>query len=95
MKRLVLTLACALLLGLAAGAPDVAFADTPEVHDATKGRPSSGFWGTGEARGKGAYRWKLLGVGVVIAAVAGFGMVRLLRRASAEREAGVSSRPRS
>ncbi len=97
MKRLVLTLACAVLLGLAVGAPDVAFADEPAGYQMGHGmaRPSSGFWGTGQQRGPGAYRWKLLGIGVVIAAGVGFSLWRLVRRVNAERDAELRSRPRS
>jgi hypothetical protein len=35
----------------------------------------------------GAYRWRLLGIGVVLCAITGFGMLRLVKRANAERAA--------
>ncbi len=46
----------------------------------------SGFWGRGD-RGPGAYRWKLLGIGVGLVAITGFVMLRMVRRANAERAA--------
>jgi hypothetical protein len=84
------------LLGLAVGSPDVACADEPAGRQLGGGmaRPSSGFWGTGQERGPGAYRWKLLGVGVVMAAGVGYGLLRLVRRVNAEREAELRSRSR-
>jgi hypothetical protein len=47
-------------------------------------RPS-GFWGTTQRATGGAYRWKLLGIGVVLAAVTGAVMLRLVRRANSQR----------
>lgn len=50
------------------------------------GRPS-GFWTSTRPAEGGRYKWRLLGLGVGIAGVTGFFMVRLVRRASAERKA--------
>ena len=47
-------------------------------------RPS-GFWGTTQRAKGGAYRWKLLGIGIVLAAVTGAVMLRLVRRANSQR----------
>jgi len=47
-------------------------------------RPS-GFWTSNRPAVGGAYRWRLLGIGVVLAAGAGYMMWRLTRRANAER----------
>jgi hypothetical protein len=47
-------------------------------------RPS-GFWTSNRPAVGGAYRWRLLGIGVVLAAGAGYLMWRLTRRANAER----------
>ncbi len=44
----------------------------------------SGFWG-GADRGPGAYRWKLLVLGVALVMVTGGALYVLLRRASAQR----------
>ena len=71
-------------LGLAA--PVLADPPSTEPHAQIEQSKPSGFWGKGE-RGPGSYRWKLLGIGVVIAGIAGIGMLRLVRRANAERDA--------
>jgi hypothetical protein len=82
MKRLVLL---PLVIALAA-APSVAVGDPPKTHEILSQRPS-GFWTSNAPAVGGAYRWRLLGLGVVIAAVTGYGIVRLIRRANAERDA--------
>jgi hypothetical protein len=80
-------LAVSFLLCLGLAAP--AFAEQPAPPAAgqhiVQPKPS-GFWGKGE-RGPGAYRWKLLGIGVAILGVTGIVMLRLVRRANAERAA--------
>lgn len=58
----------------------------PTAGEMTQNPKPSGFWGKGE-RGPGAYRWKLLGIGVGLVAITGFVMLRMVRRASAERAA--------
>lgn len=78
-----LGLAIALGLALAAAAPP-ARAEPPTTHEIIYTRPS-GFWTSNRPADGGAYRWRLLGIGAVIAAVTGYGMVRLIRRANAER----------
>jgi hypothetical protein len=72
-----------LSLALAIAAP-AAGAEPPTTHEILSNRPS-GFWTSNRPAVGGAYRWRLLGLGVVIAAVTGYGMLRLVRRASAER----------
>jgi hypothetical protein len=64
------------------------FADPPSTdpHAQIEQSKPSGFWGKGE-RGPGAYRWKLLGIGVVILGATGIMMMRLVRRANDERAA--------
>ena len=59
-------------------------AEPPTTHEVLTERPS-GFWTSNRPAVGGAYRWRLLGLGVVIAAITGYGMLRLVRRASAER----------
>jgi hypothetical protein len=74
---LAMTAASAVVLPLAVAEP-------PNTHEVLTERPS-GFWTSNRPAVGGAYRWRLLGLGVVIAAVTGYGMLRLIRRASAER----------
>jgi len=69
--------------GLGAG---VAAADPPTTHEVIYTRPS-GFWTSNQPAVGGAYRWRLLGLGVVLASLTGYGMIRLIRRANAERAA--------
>jgi hypothetical protein len=76
---LVLAVGCA--LGAAAPA---ARAEPPTTHEIIYTRPS-GFWTSNRPAEGGAYRWRLLGLGVVIAAATGYGMRRLVKRANAER----------
>ena len=87
--------AVGLALGLSVVAPAVVTPMSTSVANAQPAagqemhRPKpSGFWGAGD-RGPGAYRWKLLGIGALIAAASGLVMWRLVRRASADR----STRP--
>jgi len=80
-----LPLGIALGLALGAAAP-VAEADPPTTHEVIYTRPS-GFWTSNRPAVGGAYRWRLLGIGVAIAAVTGYAMLRLVRRANAERAA--------
>jgi hypothetical protein len=49
------------------------------------GRPS-GFWTSTRPAGGGAYRWRMLAIGAVLAAVTAALLLRTARRASAERE---------
>lgn len=81
MKRLVLLVVLAL-------APTVAFADPPKTHEILSQRPP-GFWTSNRPAVGGAYRWRLLGLGVVIAGITGYVIVRLIRRANAERRSQV------
>ena len=71
-------------LGLALGAAPTASAEPPNTHEILSNRPS-GFWTSNRPAVGGAYRWRLLGIGVVILAITGYGMLRLVRRASADR----------
>ena len=81
MRRLVL--AIAFVLGL--GAIHAVSAEPPQTHEIIYTRPS-GFWTSNRPAVGGSYRWRLLGVGVVVLGITGFGMLRLLRKASAARE---------
>jgi hypothetical protein len=79
-----LGIAFALTLGVALALPASAGAEPPNTHEILYTRPS-GFWTSNRPAVGGAYRWRLLGIGVVIAALTGYGMWRLIRRANAER----------
>jgi hypothetical protein len=73
-------------LGLGFGISPSARAEPPTTHEIIYTRPS-GFWTSNRPAVGGAYRWRLLGIGVAIAAGTGYGMWRLVRRANAERAA--------
>lgn len=91
MSRLVVAtcLALGLSLGVAISASPAAAQPAPQ--EQVRAPKPSGFWGAGD-RGPGAYRWKLLGIGVLIAAASGLVMWRLVRRASLARELGDAAR---
>ena len=78
-----LLVAFVVCLGLAALAPPAAAAP-PTTHEVIYTKPS-GFWTSNRPAVGGAYRWRLLGIGAVLLGVTGFGMLRLVRRAAAER----------
>ena len=86
MRRLVLVaivaLGCGLWLGLGAAAAEPP--TTERKVEVLKHRPS-GFWTSNRPAVGGAYRWRLLGIGAVLASGAGLLMWRLIRRANAER----------
>ncbi|HET9621784.1 MAG TPA: hypothetical protein VFP84_10475 [Kofleriaceae bacterium] len=85
MRRLVIFLS--LIMALAIAAPAVrAEPPRPHEHEIIYTRPS-GFWTSNQPAVNGAYRWRLLGLGVVIAAITGYGMLRLVKRANAARDA--------
>lgn len=73
-----------LLAGFGVGMRVVS-AEPPHTHEYLTERPS-GFWTSNVPAVGGAYRYRLLGIGVVIAAGMGFFMVRLIKKANAERE---------
>jgi len=88
MRRLVLVAIVALGVGLGAGG-GIAAAEpemTQRKVEVLTHRPS-GFWTSNRPATGGAYRWRLLGIGVVLAAGAGLLMWKLTRRANAERMA--------
>ena len=53
-------------------------------HEILEFRPS-GFWTSNRPATNGSYRWRLLAIGVVLASCTGVFMLRLVRRANAER----------
>ena len=80
-----LPLGIALGLAIGAAAP-LAAAEPPATHEIIYARPS-GFWTSNRPAVGGAYRWRLLGLGVLIAALTGYSMLWLVKRANAERAA--------
>lgn len=84
-RRFAILLALALTAGFAAPR---ASAEPPRTqqHEVLTDRPS-GFWTSTRPAVNGAYRYKLLGVGLVIAVVTGVAMLRLIKRANADRAA--------
>lgn len=56
----------------------------PRQREILSERPS-GFWTSNRPAVGGAYRWRLLGIGVVLAGATGFLILRTIRRANAER----------
>ena len=85
MKRLVL----AISLAAAAASPAVA----GDEADAEQVGGRSAFWSTPKPPGAGAYRWRLLYVGLGLAALSGATMILLVRRANAQRAARDAASP--
>ncbi len=83
MRSIVVAAAIALTL-LASAAPSTARAEPPTTHEILYNRPS-GFWTSNRPAVGGAYRYRLLLLGVGIAALTGVLTYRLLKRASAQR----------
>jgi hypothetical protein len=85
MRRLLLAAAAAMVVlgfGLGPAAADPVL--TERKVEVLTHRPS-GFWTSNRPAVGGAYRWRLLGIGVVLASATGLLMWRLTRRANAER----------
>jgi hypothetical protein len=73
MKRLVLA------LSLAAGSGGIAAAEPPNTHEIIYTRPS-GFWTSNRPAVNGAYRYRLLGIGVGIVGIMGLVILRLIKK---------------
>ena len=82
MRRIVLALALVSIVALGAAAP--AFAEPPDTHEVLTERPS-GFWTSNRPAVGGAYRYRLLLIGVAVALGTGYMMWRIIRKANAER----------
>jgi hypothetical protein len=78
MRRLVLAIA----LLFAAVSP--ALAEPPDTHEVLSDRPS-GFWTSNRPAVGGAYRYRLLLIGIAVAMGTGLVMWRVIRKANAER----------
>ena len=71
----------ALALGIA---PATSQAEPPRTHEILVEKPS-GFWTSNRPASGGAYRYRLLGLGAVIALITGVLTLRLVKRTSAKR----------
>ena len=65
-------------------APMTGWAEPPQTHEILTNRPS-GFWTSNAPAVGDAYRYRLLGLGVAIAGVMGILIMRLVKRANADR----------
>jgi hypothetical protein len=82
-----LCVAILLAFGLSMAAPVIAHAQGAgyQMQDGEEQGGRSGFWTSRRPAKGGAYRWRLLGIGVVLASLTGAGMLVLIRRANAHR----------
>ena len=82
--RFVVALLIAVGLGLAVNSGGEAMAEPPTTHEILSDRPS-GFWTSNRPAEGGAYRWRLLGIGVALIGVTGFAILRVIKRAKSQR----------
>lgn len=93
MRRLVLAMLATLSLATSAAAAEDGSGAPPRAPMTERKveilqHPTSGFWTSNAPAERGReYRWRLLGIGIVLASGFGFLMWRLTRRANAERAA--------
>lgn len=96
----------AFVLALSAAASVPAHADPSDGYGQGQGQGQeqqevggrSGFWTSRAPAKGGAYRWRLLGIGVALVGITGFVMLRLVKKASSDRASGAafrSVRPRA
>ena len=69
---------------MASAAADPVMVQRDDVAYSPPSKPS-GFWGSGRPAQGGAYRWRMLGIGVALLGGTGLLMIRLVRRAARER----------
>jgi hypothetical protein len=87
MRRLVLLVALAVLdFGAPAAAQPVL---TERAHEETQSqwKGPSGYWTNPHPTKGGAYRWRMMAIGGGLLVITGFVMLRLVKRANAERNA--------
>jgi hypothetical protein len=72
-------------LALCVGTVGPAAAEPPTTHEIIYNRPS-GFWTSNRPAENGAYRYRLLAIGVVVAFATGLLMRRIIRKANADRD---------
>lgn len=90
---LAVLVAFGLTLGVSIAAPAVARAQGAgyQIHtEEEEGGGRSGFWTSRKPASGGAYRWRLLGIGVGVLALTGGGMLLLIRGAKRSRAAAAS-----
>lgn len=76
------------MLGVSIAAPAIAEAQGAGYQIRTEddeGGGRSGFWTSRRPAKGGAYRWRLLGIGIGVLSLTGIGMLVLIRRASNDR----------
>lgn len=82
-------LALALAFFAIASAPATSLAAPPPPRPQLTEKPS-GFWTSTRPAKGGAYRYRMLGIGVVIAAATGYAMFRVIRKHGARTPANVA-----
>ena len=65
----------------------------PREREVLRERPS-GFWTSNKPAKGGAYRWRMLGIGVALAGVMGIVVLRVMRSARESREARIRAQRR-
>jgi hypothetical protein len=60
---------------------------TERAHEQTQWKGPSGFWTNPHPAKGGAYRWRMMAIGGGLLVITGFVMLRLVKRANAERRA--------
>ncbi len=73
-----------LVIAIALGSAPVASAEPPHTHEILYNRPS-GFWTSNRPAVGGAYRYRLLLLGVGISGLTGYLLWKLVRRTTAQR----------
>lgn len=87
MRRLVLLVVLAFAAPIAvAGMPSAVAAAEPAQPEVQEPFRPSGFWTSPHRAKGGAYRYRMLAIGLGLMAVTGFVMWRLVKKAAAERE---------
>jgi hypothetical protein len=84
MRRLGLCLLFVFGLGLGPGLGTIALAEPPTTHEIIQTRPS-GFWTSNRPAVGGAYRYRLLGIGLAVLLATGLMMWRVIKRANDSR----------
>lgn len=90
-KLSAIALAIALAVAFFALAPAAALAAPPPPRPQLTEKPS-GFWTSTRPAKGGAYRYRMLGIGVVIAAATGYTMLRVIRKHGARTPAAVTTK---
>lgn len=93
-----LLVALGLTLGASIAAPTIARAQGAgyQIHtQEEEGGGRSGFWTSRKPASGGAYRWRLLGIGVGVLAITGGSMLLLIRGAKRSRAAAAAAAPES